>query len=381
MSAGKRNIRDMLPEYVRNTLSGEDRKRVDEALAVDASLQEYCRELKDYFAKIKSLPGLSAPEGFAQGVMRRINEAPEKKSFLSKLFIPLNVKLPLELAGVAVTVAFLIIVYHPFRKMTEPVPGKNLEMAMSVPAEQKQEKQIPAKPARSFAAETKTAGRTAPVSASSRRHAKETATDEKMPQVALAQKSVEAEQQFEERTYAAAAPAPKAMAAAPVGYSAPREELEKKKRDVAAGLMEQTSEARRSQEQAFAPSHKTEQEIPVQLVLNVGYGNQDFAELEKSKKDLGHKARAEKTMEPLKQPVQLTKAIEQAVGAAGGSIVAREQDKPKKGMVRYTIKVPSPSYDSFASGLAKLGRLSVTREPTGRSRTDIDIELIIREIR
>jgi hypothetical protein len=307
MSADKKNIRDMPP--------GE--------------------ELKEYFAKIKSLPHLSAPVGFAERVMRKINETPDKKSFLSKLFMPFHVKLPIELAGVAVTVALLIIVYHPFGKMQELVPEKNREMTMTAPVEQKEEKQALAKPARSFAAKVKKAGK----------------TDEKAPQVALAQKSAEAEPE-EDRTFSAAAPAPKAMAPAPAGYSEP----------------------------ASAPSQKAGQEIPVQLVLSLGQGNPAVVYEEKLKKEVRTRASAENNMELMKQPVTGKKAIEQAVVEGNGSIVATEQDKPEKGMVLYRIKVPAISYDSLASCLARLGRLSVTHEPTDTSRGVINIELIIREM-
>ncbi len=101
-------IQEMLPDYVRGLLNEEDSLIVLENLEQSESLRNEFEELRSYYRAIETLEPVKAPNTFVQAVHTRIATPLLLNHIIKKIFTPLPVKLPLELAGLAATVAIIV---------------------------------------------------------------------------------------------------------------------------------------------------------------------------------------------------------------------------------------------------------------------------------
>lgn len=113
-------IHELLADYVRGSLGPEETARVDEALGSSEPLRAECEKLRAYYAAMNELGSVRAPDDFLDKVHARIERGGVVRRMAKRLFLPLPLKLPIELAGLAVTAVLVLIVYRPFEKGSVP---------------------------------------------------------------------------------------------------------------------------------------------------------------------------------------------------------------------------------------------------------------------
>jgi hypothetical protein len=119
-------INELFSEYLDEVLDDSTRRTVEEHLAACGSCAEELSELRSCLAALGSLDTVTAPGDFLEQVRERI-EREEQTSFLgwlkAKLFFPLRVKIPLEVAGLAMAALLVVFIYHEAQQGAVPSPG------------------------------------------------------------------------------------------------------------------------------------------------------------------------------------------------------------------------------------------------------------------
>ena len=104
----ERHVREKLSEYIDGMLSQEEVSAVREHLdRCPACMEEY-EEMVKIIGHMNQMESLETPEFFVEKVHERLKKPSSLQSFIKRLFFPLKIKIPLELAGVA-AVALLVI--------------------------------------------------------------------------------------------------------------------------------------------------------------------------------------------------------------------------------------------------------------------------------
>jgi anti-sigma factor RsiW len=94
------DISKLLAAYCGDDLETTERSRVEEHLAVCAACRAELSDLQTALRLIRTTPEVEPPPWLATRIMARIREQQrEKRSWLQRLFFPLHVKLPFEVAA------------------------------------------------------------------------------------------------------------------------------------------------------------------------------------------------------------------------------------------------------------------------------------------
>ncbi len=104
-----RHVRDKLSEYIDGMLSQEEASTVKEHLDRCPDCMEEYTEMAKIIGHMSGMEPLETPESFVEKVHERLEKASSLKKIIKRLFFPLKIKLPLELAGLAA--AALLVVY------------------------------------------------------------------------------------------------------------------------------------------------------------------------------------------------------------------------------------------------------------------------------
>jgi hypothetical protein len=104
----------MIPDYVRGLLSAGEAKEVEATLEGSPEIYPEFEAAQTYYAALNQIPEVKAPTGFLDRVNRRIDRVPFWSRVRELLFEPLAVKLPFEMAGVAVCLVTVLILFNPF---------------------------------------------------------------------------------------------------------------------------------------------------------------------------------------------------------------------------------------------------------------------------
>jgi hypothetical protein len=107
-------IHAMIPDYVRGLLSPGEAKEIEAALDSSPEILPEFEAAQAYYAALNQIPEVKAPADFLDRVNRRIDVKPFWPSLRGLLFEPLYIKLPVELAGLAACLIFVLAVTHPF---------------------------------------------------------------------------------------------------------------------------------------------------------------------------------------------------------------------------------------------------------------------------
>ncbi len=109
------DIKERLSEYIDGMLSDEEASMVKDHLA-------YCTDCKDTYESMlriiehmSQMERIEEPEAFLENVRARLERRFSFKGLIRRLFVPIRVKIPLELAGV-VAAALLIFHFSGFRE-------------------------------------------------------------------------------------------------------------------------------------------------------------------------------------------------------------------------------------------------------------------------
>lgn len=102
--------REQLSAYLDDMLGPRESQLLKEHLASCPSCAADLSRLQACVGHLHALPAVRAPEGFARRVQERIRRRSEFSSIVRTLFVPFKVKVPLEAAGVLVTVLVAVVV-------------------------------------------------------------------------------------------------------------------------------------------------------------------------------------------------------------------------------------------------------------------------------
>jgi hypothetical protein len=154
-----RELQNLLPDYLCNRLDEATKTEIEQRLASSEALREALEAAKKYTNSIGALEAVRAPDDFLDKVHHRIRN---ERGVFERLFRPLHIKLPIELAGVALTVGLVIVLYSPFSgKMPQQLSERSTysETAPVAPY------QTPATPAKASppTASRKSAGQQSPL--------------------------------------------------------------------------------------------------------------------------------------------------------------------------------------------------------------------------
>jgi hypothetical protein len=118
-------IKELLSEYVDNTLRPETKTLVDEHLSTCKDCQQELASLKALVRELGSLKTLEPPKDFLDQLHGRMEQRSRFSKILRTLFVPMRVKIPLELASAAVMAILIFSVLHvqqdPYRLAEAPV--------------------------------------------------------------------------------------------------------------------------------------------------------------------------------------------------------------------------------------------------------------------
>ncbi len=104
-----RHVRDRLSEYIDGMLSEKEASAVKEHLDRCTDCLEEYKEMLKIIGYMNQMEGLEIPDSFVEKVHERMEKQAPLRKFLKGLFIPIKIKVPLELAGVAA--AALLVIY------------------------------------------------------------------------------------------------------------------------------------------------------------------------------------------------------------------------------------------------------------------------------
>lgn len=104
-----RHVRDRLSEYIDGMLSEKEASAVKEHMNRCPDCLEEYKEMLKIIGYMNQMEGLGIPDSFVEKVHERMEKKSSLRGLLKGLFIPIKIKVPLELAGVAA--AALLVIY------------------------------------------------------------------------------------------------------------------------------------------------------------------------------------------------------------------------------------------------------------------------------
>jgi len=128
-------IKRLLSEYIDNVLDDQTKKLVDEHLSQCSACSKELATSKSYVKEMSSLKEIKAPDDFLEKVQERINRRFQFERIMRKFFVPVKIKVPLQLAG---AVAMLVLVILTYKVIQQP---KELHVACRLPVIDEEEAQ------------------------------------------------------------------------------------------------------------------------------------------------------------------------------------------------------------------------------------------------
>src|SRR3989338_5984425 len=104
-------VREFLSGYIDEALDAQTKASVDEHLRGCRKCSEELASLKRCIREVSSLGKVRAPEDFLEKVHERLERRFEFEKIMSALFVPMRIKIPLEVAGIAVVVMLFAVIY------------------------------------------------------------------------------------------------------------------------------------------------------------------------------------------------------------------------------------------------------------------------------
>jgi len=103
-----KEIRELFSEYLDDSLSGEKKALVEEHLSLCEACRQEVASLDSVLRELHTLEPVKPPQDFLDQLHRRMEERSWFMEGLRKLFVPMRIKIPLQLAG-TLAVAFLVV--------------------------------------------------------------------------------------------------------------------------------------------------------------------------------------------------------------------------------------------------------------------------------
>jgi len=376
-------IHELLPDYARGRLSPAEADQVRLAVEGSESLRREKESLQAYYKALSTQAPVRAPGDFLVKVNAKIDA---RQGLLARVLLPVWPKVPLELAGLAVTVVLVIVLFNPFtlrnvppEVLEQPAPAAERKAPAEKPpqpsvaasdlakpetparssdkkgtATSPAEKRAPAQPPRSDPAAAPAAG-AGLASGDARAHAvgevkKESGFAEAMPYAS------EPTARDEDLAELATAPAP---AAAPSAAGGSLAEAENSKAKDAEGL---ALERRRLKQETEAVSVMT---------VVIDDRSLDRSDVDDSRRSRGKtRAAAEVASEAKAQdaapaPVVYRSLEEKAFGLVedivrrhGGTLTLRSVMNAPKPQRTYVVSLPREEFEAAREELRALGTVS-----------------------
>jgi hypothetical protein len=114
-------IRELLPDYLRDRLSGDEKLIVESALEESEHVRCLLGEFKKYNLELSTLKPILAPDNFIDAINNKIDKA-QKQSFFN-LF-----KMPLEITGALAVSILLITLFNPFNFNSPTINSDHFRM-------------------------------------------------------------------------------------------------------------------------------------------------------------------------------------------------------------------------------------------------------------
>lgn len=112
-----KKIKPKLTDYINNELSKELEKEVKNHIDNCKNCKQEINFLKKYFNEIKNIKPINAPFDLLDKIHIRLNKKSDFKNFIKKLFIPLQIKIPIQIITVTAAVIFIILLFNPIKQM------------------------------------------------------------------------------------------------------------------------------------------------------------------------------------------------------------------------------------------------------------------------
>lgn len=137
------DIKNSLPLYLDDSLSGSDKKAVEEHLKACPPCTKELTLLSKAQRQVNNLDTVDPPPWFKQKIMARVREEAEKKSFFQKLFYPLRTKIPVQIFATICIAVLAVYLYRSGEERTKEVvpsyvPAPVIEVQKSQMPEEKE---------------------------------------------------------------------------------------------------------------------------------------------------------------------------------------------------------------------------------------------------
>jgi hypothetical protein len=105
-------IQEHLSQYLDNRLDGEERREIEEHLAVCPRCLPEAKLLSDGIKGVAALPEIDPPAGFSKRIMTQIRSEAETPTLWARLFRPLTIKLPLHATALVLVAGLAVYLYR-----------------------------------------------------------------------------------------------------------------------------------------------------------------------------------------------------------------------------------------------------------------------------
>lgn len=127
-----KNINKSLWAYIEKELSARDIKEIQQHLKNCTSCREEYESMLNYQKELKVLKKVKAPSDLLENVHNRLEESFWSRLF-QKVFVPFKYKIPLELAGLMITVLLIWIILPQTKKIGTLSKGSDETVFTTVP--------------------------------------------------------------------------------------------------------------------------------------------------------------------------------------------------------------------------------------------------------
>jgi hypothetical protein len=127
-------VSHFLSEYVDDQLDPTSKSLVEKHLASCENCAAELASLQAYLGTMTTMEKMSAPQGFLASVHERLEQPSVFERITKWLFYPLRIKLPMELAGIALATLLLVFAYQqvPRQEKEKDMPSLSGEVRQSV---------------------------------------------------------------------------------------------------------------------------------------------------------------------------------------------------------------------------------------------------------
>ncbi|MGV8074536.1 MAG: zf-HC2 domain-containing protein [Syntrophobacteraceae bacterium] len=105
-------VTELLSEYVDDVLDPSIKAHVEEHLAHCRTCTDELVCIRTYLHAMESLPGVPAPVDFLESLQERLEQPGLFKRLLTRLFYPMKLKIPFEVAGVVAASLLVVLLYR-----------------------------------------------------------------------------------------------------------------------------------------------------------------------------------------------------------------------------------------------------------------------------